>query len=249
MSVIFSFLLFLFQSFLLCVLLDIFASFVLFFWHPQSLAVTLLFPVLLCSPQLSMPYLCILHLLSYFTELCSCEEEDASQRASQYWIEELVLSKSSSGSDVQEFGINDRMLLHNPYLMMCNSVRTTFVAVVELPEDICGHSLGDEDVAETAWETFHQEYFPAAAVVPSATTGAAPVPLDLESVIDIGENSPLRESTPKKKKNREVHHEQWVGKLASMELSEGVDQLWCNAEKSSEYTYSCSHSPHLILHS
>ncbi len=47
--------------------------------------------------------------LIYFSESCSCEEDDASQRASQYWIEELVLPESSSGSDVQEFGNNDSM--------------------------------------------------------------------------------------------------------------------------------------------
>ncbi len=132
---------------------------------------------------------------------------------------------------------------------MCNSIRTSFVAVVELAEDICGHGLGDEDVAETAWETFYQEYSPATAVVASAATGATPVLVDLESVVNTVEDSPLRESTQKKKNNRELHHEQWVGKLVAMELSEGVDQLWSNAEKSSEYTYSCSHSTHLVFHS
>jgi hypothetical protein len=66
-------------------------------------------------------------------------------------------------------------------------------------------------------------------------------------VVNTVENSPLREST-QKKKNHELHHEQWVGKLVVMELSEGVDQLWCNAEKSSEYTYSCSHSTHPVFH-
>ncbi|HEY0732104.1 MAG TPA: hypothetical protein VGD33_06780 [Chitinophagaceae bacterium] len=132
-----------------------------------------------------------------------------------------------------------------PYMLMRNSIRTLFVAIVELDEEISGLSLGDADVAGTTAETF-QEYFPAA-VEASAAAGAAPILVDLESGVDTVKNSPLRESTHKKK-NSDLHHEQWVGKLVAMELSEGVDQLWCNSEKSSEYTNSCSQSTHPVFH-
>jgi hypothetical protein len=58
--------------------------------------------------------------LTYFTESYSGEEDDASQSASQYWIEELVLPESSSGSDVKELGDNDSTSRHNFYLLMCS---------------------------------------------------------------------------------------------------------------------------------